>query len=494
MSKNATTRRGKIVCIGDLLVDVWWHVDTAKRNIEHAAVAITSNLNCQIRAGGAGLFAHNAALAGFDVTLFSVADSEPTTERMLDKLSKNVNTLHVQVIEKFQTPIKTRYINENGHILVRHDSEVTEQPPHNNPPAEQLMAALKGATCIVVSDYDKQCISDCRANVMRADIVDMANGFNLPIYVDAKPKQLREYAGADLFKLNKAELEGLVGDQLDFASALRAAAVILETPLLIVTDGANGVGWCLRGQTGFLASPKKYSSGNCVGAGDTFFAGLLLGFSEISHFDCRTMAANQLLTALKIALVAAGQRVRTNGAKPFNVNKILRDSDPTPKLMQDHELAELAAAKRKAGKQVVFTNGCFDLLHAGHIHLLTQAKQQGDILLVGVDSDNNVQRLKGDDRPIQDQLTRAGNVAALKVVDGVCIFDEPDISTHWALRKLIKEIQPTVLVKGAEYAKKFVVGADEIRQQDVPGRVVLLDMKPNHSTTALVNKMKETQQ
>jgi D-beta-D-heptose 7-phosphate kinase/D-beta-D-heptose 1-phosphate adenosyltransferase len=316
----------------------------------------------------------------------------------------------------------------------------------------------------------------------------------VPVFVDAKPAQLREYAGADLFKLNKAELEGLVGNQLDFASALRTAAVILETPLLIVTDGANGVGWCLRGQSGFLASPKKYSSGNCVGAGDTFFAGLLLGFSEISHFDCRTMAVNQLLTALKIALVAAGQRVRTNGAKPLNVNKILRDANPAPKLMQDHELVELAAAKRRAGKQVVFTNGCFDLLHAGHIQLLTQAKQHGDILLVGVDSDNNVQRLKGDSRPVQDQLTRAGNVAAIKGVDGVCIFDEPDIATHWALRKLIKEIQPAVLVKGAEYAKKFVVGVDEIRQQDVPGRVVLLDMKPNHSTTALVNKMKESQQ
>jgi D-beta-D-heptose 7-phosphate kinase/D-beta-D-heptose 1-phosphate adenosyltransferase len=500
MSQNATTRRGKIVCIGDLLVDVWWRVDTSKRNVEHAAVALTSNLSRQIRAGGAGLFANNAALAGFDVTLFSVADSEPTTDRMLAKLSKNVDTSHVQIIEEFHTPIKTRYINENGHILVRHDSESATQPRHNNPPAEQLMASLKDATCIVVSDYNKQCLSECRADVMRSDIVDMANGFNVPIYVDAKPKQLREYAGADLFKLNRAELEGLVGDQLDFAAALRTAATLLDTPLLIVTDGARGVGWCLRGQAGFLASPKKYSSGNCVGAGDTFFAGLLLGFSEIGQFDCRTMAADLLLTALKIALVAAGQRVRANGEKPFNPKKILREvaksklREPPSKLMSVEDMATYAATMRDCGCKVVFTNGCFDLLHAGHVQLLTQAKQQGELLLVGVDSDANVRRLKGDDRPIQDQGTRAGNIAALACVDGVCIFDEPDATTHWALRDLIRAIQPDVLVKGAEYATKLVVGVDEIRQQDVPGRVVLLDMMPNHSTTALVNKMKAMKQ
>ena len=490
--KNATTRRGKIVCIGDLLVDVWWRVDTSKRNVEHAAVALTSNLSRQIRAGGAGLFANNAALAGFDVTLFSVVDSEPTTDRMLAKLSKNVDVSHVQVIENFHTPVKTRYINENGHILVRHDSEAVDQSAPNFPGPIEIGDTIRDAKCLVISDYSKQCFC-------RTALVEIADAYNVPIFVDAKPQHLREYTGADLFKLNKAELEGLVGDQLDFASALRTAAVILETPLLIVTDGAKGVGWCLRGQPGFLASPKKYSSGNCVGAGDTFFAGLLMGFSEIGEFDCRTMAADLLLTALKIALVAAGQRVRANGEKPFNPKKILREvaksklREPPSKIMSVEDMASYAATMRDCGCKVVFTNGCFDLLHAGHVQLLTQAKQQGELLLVGVDSDENVRRLKGDDRPIQDQDTRAGNIAALACVDGVCVFDEPDVTTHWALRDLIRAIQPDVLVKGAEYATKFVVGVDEIRQQDVPGRVVLLDMMPNHSTTALVNKMKAIQ-
>jgi D-beta-D-heptose 7-phosphate kinase / D-beta-D-heptose 1-phosphate adenosyltransferase len=494
MTKNATTRRGKIVCIGDLLVDVWWRVDTSKRNIEHAAVALTSNLSRQVRAGGAGLFAHTAALAGFDVTLFSVVDAEPTTDRMLAKLSKVVDISPVQIIEEFHTPLKTRYINENGHILVRHDSESATQPAHNNPPAEQLMSALDGATCIVVSDYDKQCISNRPSDICRADIVDMANGFNLPVFVDSKPAQLREYAGADLFKLNRAELEGLVGDQLDFAAALRAAATLLETPLLIVTDGAKGVGWCLHGQPGFLDSPKKYSAGNCVGAGDTFFAGLLLGFSEIGHFDCRTMAVDQLLTALKIALVAAGQRVRTNGAKPFNAKKILREvaksklREPPSKLMSVEDAISYAAIMHDVGCRVVFTNGCFDLLHAGHVHLTTYAKQQGDILIVAVDSDQNVRWLKGEDRPIQDQATRAGNIAALASVDAVCVFEETEPSSTAALADIIDKIAPHVLVKGGDYTKKHVVGADTVKKN--AGQVIFCPLLPNSSTTALVNKIK----
>lgn len=492
MSQHATTRREKIVCVGDLLVDVWWRVDTAKRNIEHAAVALTSGpSDCKIRAGGAGLFANTAALAGFDVTLFSVADAEPTTERMLAKLSKNVDISHVQIVENFRTPIKTRYINENGHIIVRHDSETADQPDHTNPSKIELAEAAIEAACIVVSDYDKQCIAVANDAYTRQAIVDLAAMNYVPLFVDAKPKHLREYAGADLFKLNRTELEGLVGDQLDFASALRTAATILNTRLLIVTDGSRGVGWCLRGCTGFLASPKKYSSGNCVGAGDTFFAGLLLGFSELQHFDCDTISVEQLMTALKIALVAAGQRVRANGEKPFNPKKILREvnrgANWQQKIVPAAEVAAVIAAKRAQGKRIVLTNGCFDLLHAGHVHLLSFAKQQGDFLIVAVDSDANVRALKGKDRPLQDEQTRAGNLAALAAVDAVCIFE--DTSHHNAtLIDVISAVMPDVLVKGADYVNKEIVGADVVTGNN--GVVALCPLLPNASTTALVNKIR----
>jgi len=485
MNQNAAIRRGKIVCIGDLLVDVWWRVDTAKRNIEHAAVALISQPDaCKIRAGGAGLFANTAALAGFDVTLFSVVDAEHMTARMLSKLSKNVDVSRVQVIKNFHTPVKTRYINENGHILVRHDSEPANQPEPIFPAPTAIGEALYDAKCLVISDYNKQCFC-------RTALVEIADAYNTPIFVDAKPQQLREYVGADLFKLNRAELEGLVGYQFDFSAALRAAAVILETPLLVVTDGARGVGWCLRGETGFLAAPKKYNAGNCVGAGDTFFAGLLLGFSEIAHFDCRNLTADQLLTALKIALVAAGQRVRTNGDKPFNPKKILQEAhktvDPRPKLLSIDALQKLVELKRAQGRRVVFTNGCFDLMHAGHIRLLTYAKQQGDFLVVAVDADQNVKWNKGSHRPVQDQATRAGNISALASVDAVCIFEETMPESTATLHDIICKLAPDILVKGADYIHKYVVGSDVVRH------VIFCPVLPNSSTTALVNKMKAAQ-
>jgi len=489
MSQIVTTRRGKIVCIGDLLVDVWWRVDTAKRNVEHAAVALTSNPSeCQIQAGGAGLFAATAELAGFDVALFSVADTQTATLNALSKLSKTVDTANVQLIRDFHTPTKTRYINKNGHILVRHDSETTEQPAHNNPPPAALGSALAARpTCLVVSDYNKQCFC-------RTALVEIADAYGVPIFVDAKPQHVREYAGADMFKLNRAELEGIVGDHLDFAAALRAAAAILATPLLIVTDGARGVGWCLRGQTGFLASPKRYSAGNCVGAGDVFFAGLLLGFSEIGHFDCRTLTGERLTQALKIALAAAGQRVRANGRKPFNPQKILREvnknAQPQQKIMAAAELAKFAAAKHAQGKQVVFTNGCFDLMHAGHVHLLTYAKQQGDVLIVAVDADANVRQLKGEGRPVQDQTTRAGNIAALASVDAVCVFEETTPQDATGLRALIESVNPHILIKGADYINKQVVGAEIVERNS--GHVIFCPLLPNSSTTALVNKIRAT--
>jgi D-beta-D-heptose 7-phosphate kinase/D-beta-D-heptose 1-phosphate adenosyltransferase len=488
LSSSSSACRGKIVCVGDLLVDVQWRVDTAARNVEHAAVALTSNFCHQISAGGAGLFSVNAARAGFEVTLFSVADTAHLTSRMLAKLAKTVDVSHVQVIEDFHTPVKTRYINENGHILVRHDSETVDQPAHSFPNSIEIGAEIIDAKCLAISDYNKQCFC-------RTALVEIADAYNVPIFVDAKPNQLREYTGADLFKLNRAELAGLVGEQLDFAAALRTAATLLETPLLIVTDGAKGVGWCLRGQPGFLASPKKYRAGNCVGAGDTFFAGLLLGFSEVGQFDCRAITAEQLLAALKFALVAAGQRVRANGAKLLNAKKILlevnksKTSAPASKIMSCEMLASMAGIMKDCGLRVVFTNGCFDLLHAGHMHLLAFAKTFGDIVIVGVDSDESVRALKGPARPIQDAQTRANNLAALVDVDAVCIFGDtgPNMPT---LTDIITAVMPDVLVKGADYASKVIVGADEVLQNN--GQIALCPLLPNISTTALVERIRAT--
>jgi D-beta-D-heptose 7-phosphate kinase/D-beta-D-heptose 1-phosphate adenosyltransferase len=156
--------------------------------------------------------------------------------------------------------------------------------------------------------------------------------------------------------------------------------------------------------------------------------------------------------------------------------------------MPPAEFVLFAQEQRKTGKRIVFTNGCFDLLHSGHVELLTAAKKEGDILLVAVDADSNVSRLKGPDRPVQNAATRAGNVAALDVVDAVCVFS--DFVDNSTLARLVADVRPDVLVKGADYEGKTIVGASFLSRQNPPGRVVLVPLIPNSSTTLFVNKMK----
>jgi D-beta-D-heptose 7-phosphate kinase/D-beta-D-heptose 1-phosphate adenosyltransferase len=486
--------RGSVVCVGDLLVDVWWYVDTAARNVEHAAVALVSEpADRKVKPGGVGIVADALGRAGFLPVLFSTADNLPDTYAAICKLAlQDVNCANVARFHEFKTPVKTRYINANGHILVRHDSENVEKQVYDCGSLADLVAAIKSANCVVVSDYNKGCIPP----TIEKEIVACAIAAGVPIYVDAKPQNMMKYAGADMFKMNMPELMTFarsLGGEYSIESAMQAVADKLRTPLLVATDGGSGVYYCHKHQKPeFMPTPRKYSAGNCVGAGDTFLVGLLLGFSELNKYSALELTSNNVFQLMQFGLIAAGQRIRENSAKPFNANKVLseiyRKNEPVRRLMTPDDLIEFAKRQHKAGRKVVFTNGCFDLLHAGHVALLTAAKREGDVLLVAVDSDANVSRLKGSDRPIQPEKTRAGNIAALDVVDAVCIFTDQD--DNHMLRYLIEHIKPSVLVKGADYAEKQIVGYDEVIGQDPPGRVVLVSLVPNSSTTAFVNKIK----
>jgi D-beta-D-heptose 7-phosphate kinase/D-beta-D-heptose 1-phosphate adenosyltransferase len=482
-----------VLCIGDLLVDIWWDVDTAVRNVEHAAMALVSlPEDKEVTPGGVGIVSSAMVELGLRAAVLTVVDDQPDTAVMVRSLANagvDVNLIHSSTY--FVTPVKTRYININGHILMRHDSEAAQQDDTHAPTVDYLRQNLRKFDCLAVSDYRKGGI---RADV-RAQLIAVAQEADKPVYVDAKPAYFKKYAKADVFKINMAEFQNFAPEELRgrIEAAVPHVAKQLETPLLIVTAGSDGAYYSHNyGVTNFMPNPARHAAGNCVGAGDVFFAGVVFGFSQLGKYRPAELDETEIFKVVQFGIAAASEYVKLGSrafpTPPAVLNAVSPRSAPVRRIMQPEQLIAFARKQRKAGKQIVFTNGCFDLLHSGHVELLTAAKREGDVLLVAVDADSNVSRLKGPDRPVHDAAIRAGNVAALDVVDAVCIFE--DYESNVLLKYLIAEIQPDALVKGADYADKPIVGAKFLSRQNPPGRVVLVPLVPNSSTTAFVNKIK----
>ena len=480
------TRRPKITLVGDLLADVWWLAGPATRNIEHAAMALVSHpRDRKIRPGGMGIVIDALRQADVEIAVYSTAGVGYEAEAVISYLGYHSVPIHnITRDEAFNTPVKTRYVNENGHILLRHDSELVAPTTRRLP--DTLEQDIATSDIVVVSDYGKGCIHPAD----KSRIVATAQQHNTFIAVDTKPAMMPAYFGVNAFKLNRLETEQFAGVSGNLQSVMEAAAAKLAPDcVLVTTDGGAGAGYAHNGYD-FIPAPRKYSSGNCVGAGDIFFVGFILGLLQPASV-LPAPTREDIARAVRIGLIAAGQRVRTNGFKPFCPHKVFAEIaridnqfNPARKILTYNEFCRRAANYRKAGKNVVFTNGCFDLLHEGHVRTLSWARQQGSALFVAVDSDANVRRLKGPLRPVHDQQTRATNIAALECVDGVYVFDEQFPDTNDSLRSIIREVQPAVLAKGADYINKEVVGSD------IADRVALCPLVPDKSTTVFVNKIK----
>jgi D-beta-D-heptose 7-phosphate kinase/D-beta-D-heptose 1-phosphate adenosyltransferase len=485
----------KVLCVGDFLVDVWWSVDTAAKNVEHAAMALVSLPEDRtISPGGVGLMASALAALNQQVAVLSVIDNTLIADLAAQQLNlAGVDTQLLRRATKFTTPIKTRYVNPNGHILMRHDSENFDAASIKGYDENYVQQNLLDFDCLTVSDYSKGCIHDD----VRASLAQIAALTNRPMYVDAKPAYLHKYAGADVIKINRLEFQLFASELLregaPIERAIQLVAERLRTPLLIVTDGAAGAYYSHKFDvTCFMPNPARRVSGNCVGAGDVFFAGIVFGFAQLAEYRAAALSDAAVFNLIQFGLAAASAYVKSDDRQFPTAQSVLNTVNnrniPVRRIMPPAEFVLFAQEQRKTGKRIVFTNGCFDLLHSGHVELLTAAKKEGDILLVAVDADSNVSRLKGPDRPVQNAATRAGNVAALDVVDAVCVFS--DFVDNSTLARLVADVRPDVLVKGADYEGKTIVGASFLSRQNPPGRVVLVPLIPNSSTTLFVNKMK----
>lgn len=469
----------RLLVVGDVMLDRFVYGDVRRISPE-APVPIISMEAPQDRAGGAGNVARNIAALGAHCDLVGIIGADEAGESLSARLAASpAVTAHLIRDTQRRTTLKTRYVAtlHSTHLL-RADYEDTHPiaPELEDRVIAAAAACLPAADAVVLSDYAKGVLTD---RVLRS-IISAARSLGRPVIVDPKNTAFARYAGASALTPNLGELAAAAGgpvprDEPSIVAAARQVMMDAGCAALLVTRGEHGATIVAReGEAvSFEATAKRVI--DVSGAGDTVAATFSLALAAGAGF----------VHASRLANAAAGLAVAkpsTGDVTADELRAVLLQRprfDVAARIMRSAAQAEaVARGWQEEGLVVGFTNGCFDLLHAGHIALLAGARAQCDRLIVGLNSDASVSRLKGAQRPIQQEAARATVLAALQMVDAVVAF-EGDTPLS-----LITRLAPDVLVKGADYTLDRVVGREVVEAGG--GRVCLIDLVPEASTTGLI--------
>ena len=468
-----------VLCIGDLMLDEFVYGDVTRISPEAPTPVITVK-RTEVMVGGAGNVARNLVSLGARCIFVGVVGDDDAGAALTKALTTNALIEFELVIDPArQTTRKVRFVSEHHSMhLLRADWE--SAGPINAAAEEALIAhaikAMPGAGSVVLSDYAKGALTP---RVVRA-VIDAANKLGKPVIVDPKGRDYSIYRGATLITPNRQELAEATGTAarsddevaeaaIGLARALGARAVLVtrsEDGMTLVTDGAP---------VHVPAYPVRVR--DVSGAGDTVVAVLSAMLAMNADFESAMRAANAA------AAVVVGKRGTATLTVAELRSRILPAASlaPEEKIVFDWALLdEHLGDWRKQGLRIGFTNGCFDLLHPGHVKLLAAARASCDRLVVGLNGDASVTRLKGEGRPVQNMQSRAEVLAALAAVDLVVVFDED------TPKNLIAQVKPTILVKGSDYKREDVVGHDIV--EALGGSVVLIDLVPGQSTTSIVQR------
>ncbi len=467
--------QAKVLVVGDVLLDRFVEGAVARVSPE-APVPVLNHANQRSLLGGAGNVAANLLAYGASVTLVGVAGADDAAAE-LRRFCDGFERLTCCLLEDPGRPttVKTRYLS-GWHQLLRVDAESAEDLPAAV--ADELLAAaqkaLADADVVILSDYAKGVLGEATVT----GLIAAARGANIPVIVDPKKPEARLFAGAALLTPNILELERFAGLRIDSDTAAEAACRgILDTvdlDAILVTRGAAGMTLVARGAEALHVRAESRRVFDVTGAGDTVVATLAAAMA----------VGVPLADAVRLANAAAGVAVAKPGTATVHPRELKQalGVEASANVMARQEALDQVDHWKSQGLMIGFTNGCFDLLHRGHLHSLEQAARRVDRLVVGINTDASAKRLKGPGRPVQDEETRAAVLAALRFVDMVVPFDEDTPAD------LIAAVKPDVLFKGADYAESEVVGADVVKANG--GRVELIPLIPGHSTTGMVNRMK----
>ena len=469
----------RVLVIGDVVLDRYV-LGRVERISPEAPIQVLHVESTSERLGAAAFSAQAAAALGASVTLFGVVGDDDSAGRMR-ALAETAGIEAVLVAEAGRaTTVKTRHI-AHSHIMAQQVLRVDEETlrPLDEATESALRSALRErlseADIVLVNDYGKGTLT---AQLLQ-DLIGAARDADVPVIVDPhKERDFTRYRGATGITPNRPETARATGQVVTTVDEARASAtqllMDLELQFALITLDRDGM-LLQSGESGLHIATTPREVFDVTGAGDTV----------LSAFGVALASGASPAEAASLANVAAGLQVEHVGVRPVTRDEIAMrlhatGQDPVAKRTSAADLVALGERLRARGKRVVFTNGCFDLLHAGHVAYLTEAKAQGDVLIVGLNTDESVSRLKGPERPLNTLDDRAMILAGLAAVDYVVDFGEDTPI------ELITALQPDVLVKGMDWKDKGVVGRDVVEARG--GKVVLVDLLAGRSTTDLVKR------
>jgi D-beta-D-heptose 7-phosphate kinase / D-beta-D-heptose 1-phosphate adenosyltransferase len=468
-----------ILCVGDVMLDDFIYGDVTRISPE-APTPVLAVKHSEIQIGGAGNVARNVATLGARCVFVSLIGNDDPGLALSNAFAKFEGAIVADLVvdTRRQTTRKVRFVSEHHSAhLMRADWETVDAV---SPESESAIIAyselsLPNVNAVILSDYAKGVLT---GRVVRA-IIDAARRLGKPVVVDPKHHDYRIYRGATLLTPNLKELSAAAHRPLtsdaEIASAAAELARLTDSVAILVKRGEQGMTLYAEGQTPLHIPAYPVKIRDVSGAGDTVAAVMAVMLAMNVPFESAMRAANAA------AAVAVGKRGTSTVSLAELRHRLLPTAllAPENKVVFDLSVLDQQLSKwRQNGLRIGFANGCFDLLHRGHIRLLVEARSACDRLVVGLNGDTSARRLKGTTRPINSAVDRADVLAALEAVDLVVVFDD---DTPLAL---IDRVRPAVLVKGADSPREEVAGADVVEASG--GKVLLVGLIPGQSTAAIM--------
>jgi D-beta-D-heptose 7-phosphate kinase/D-beta-D-heptose 1-phosphate adenosyltransferase len=470
-----------VLCVGDLMLDEFVYGEVSRISPEAPAPVIAAQRS-ETNIGGAGNVARNIASLGGRCIFAGLIGEDEVGVKLAVTLAQEPGIESLLVHDPARpTTRKVRFVSEHfsTHML-RADWELAA--PASSEIEQKLIDAilpqLARADIVLLSDYAKGVLT---ARVIR-NVIDAARKAGKRVIVDPKSANFAIYRGATLLTPNRREFaeatRSRADNEMEIAEAARDAMILADCEAMLVTQSEHGMTLVPREGDPVHVPAHPVKVRDVSGAGDTVAAALALALAAGADWE----------SALRIANAAAAVAIGKKGTAVVTAAELRRKILPHAYLAAEEKIVTAASGDlaahvadwRKQGLRIGFTNGCFDILHPGHVKVLTAARGACDRLIVGLNSDASVRRLKGEGRPVQDERARAEVLAALEAVDLVVMFEEDTPIS------LITQIKPGVLVKGGDYTRETVVGHEIVESNG--GVVMLVDILQGHSTTSLVNR------